>query len=190
MAGTGPDIANRIDELWNEHRELVKHLQSGSKLQMLDRAQDSFRKTLLIAAASYFEVQLTKSILDLYREMTQGTEVLVEFVRKQAIRRRFSSLFQWEYENNKRRHANKFYNLFGLDFGNYMKKEVGNDECLAQSVKAFIEIGDLRNQMVHENYADFQLEKTVDEVYELCQKAAGFVNRFPVAVREYLSTRP
>ena len=45
-----------------------------------------------------------------------------------------------------------------------MKQRVQEDRDFDESVKAFLEIGNLRNQMVHEDYADFQLNKTVEEV--------------------------
>ena len=50
-------------------------------------------------------------------------------------------------------------------------------------MKAFLEIGNLRNQLVHENYADFRLDKTVDEIYGLYRTALYFLRVFPDAIR-------
>lgn len=187
MGKPAPDANNRIDELWNDHRELVSHLQSDNQLRLISRVQESFTKTLLIAVASHFEVQLTRTIYELYLEMTQGAEVLAQFVRKQAIGRRFAQLFDWGDETRSTRNANHFYRLFGADFAVYMGRRVQDDQYLDDSVKAFLEIGNLRNRMVHGNYAEFQLEKTVDEVYELYQTATNFVYTFPIAMREFVN---
>ena len=187
MVGVVPDINNRIDELWSDHRELVTYLQADNQLQLISRVEETFSKTLMIAAASYFEVQLTQAIVRLYIESTQGAEVLAQFVRKQAIGRRFAQLFQWGNETRSGRNANSFYSLFGADFGDYMKMKVQGDQNLDDSVKAFLEIGNLRNQMVHGNYADFQLNKTVDDVYGLYQVATKFVDEFPDAIREFVA---
>ena len=187
MVGLAPDINNRIDELWNDHRALVTHLQADNQLQLLSRVEEAFSKTLMIAAASYFEVQLTQAIMTLYIESTQGAKVLAQFVRRQAIGRRFAQLFQWGSETKSERNANSFYTLFGADFGDYMKQKVREDQHLDDSVKAFLEIGNLRNQMVHGNYADFQLNKTVDEVYGLYKVATKFVDEFPDAIREFIA---
>ena len=187
MVDSERETTNRIEELWNDHRELVAYLQSDNQLQLSSRVEDAFSKTLIIAAASYFEVQLTQIIIDLYFEMTQGAEILVSFVRKQAIGRRFAQLFNWGDETQSSQNANSFYRLFGSDFSDHMKQKIQDDRALDESVKAFLEIGNLRNQMVHGNYADFKLNKTVEDVYVLYKTASTFLNAFPIAIRECTS---
>ena len=162
----------------------MEYLKSRNQLTMLSRVEDAFGKTLIVAAASYFEVRLTQIILDLYRESTRHAEPLVEFVRNQAIGTRFAQLFNWSDAAN----GNSFYGLFGKNFSDDMKSRVRGSRRLDDSVKAFLEIGDLRNRMVHRNFADFQLEKTVEEVYSLYQTAAFFLDEFPDAVRQFAET--
>ena len=84
MTAPSPAINNRIEELWNDHASLVDYLQANRQLQLLSRVHDSFRKTLIIAAASYFEVQLTEVIVDLYDEADQRTGVLSQFCKKKG----------------------------------------------------------------------------------------------------------
>lgn len=182
MTEFSPNINNRIEELWNDHASLVEFLQVNRQIQFLSRVHDSFRKTLIIAAASYFEVQLTQIIVDLYDDVDQGSGVLSEFVRRKAIGRSFSSLFSWNDPN-----ANSFYNLFGPDFASIMKRRVRENRELDDSVKAFLEIGHLRNELVHKNYADFQLEKTLEEIYERYQLASNFLDTFPIVVKECIA---
>ena len=67
-----------------------------------------------------------------------------------------------------------------------MKRRVKGDQDFDESVKAFLEIGNLRNQMVHRNYADFQLNNTVEEVYSLYTRAGRFVDEFPDAIRQFI----
>ena len=67
-----------------------------------------------------------------------------------------------------------------------MKQRVQEDRDFDESVKAFLEVGNLRNQMVHEDYADFQLNKTVEDVYSLYIRAARFVDEFPDAIRQFI----
>lgn len=175
MSGTD----SRIEELVSDHRQLMTHLQSYGQLQLSSRVEDAFSKTLMIAAASYFEVRLTQIIIEIYRGATQGTEVLAQFVQRRAIGRQFAQLFNWGDPN-----ANSFYILFGLEFSDYMKKQIQADSALDAAVRAFLEIGNLRNQMVHGDYAAFQLNKTVDEVYGLYHSATRFLDEFPIAIRE------
>ena len=178
--------SNRVEELLRDHRELVEYLGAANSLLLRDRAESAFAKTLLLAAASYFEVRLTQMIIDLYLDMTQGVEELAEFVKRQAIGRRFAQLFQWGSDEGPGRNANSFYVLFGDGFSAHMKQKVREDRDFDESVKAFLEVGNLRNQMVHENYADFQLNKTVEDVYSLYTRAARFVDEFPGSIRQFI----
>ena len=183
MAESESETNNRIEELLNDHRVLVEYLMSNGQMQLRSRAEEAFTKTLIVAAASYFEVRLTEIIIELYRETTHGAEVLVQFVERKAIGRGYSQLFQWNQNN-----ANQFYSFFGNDFASRMRNKVRDESELADSVRAFLEIGELRNQMVHNNYADFQLSKTVDEVYSLYLTATKFVDEFRATIREFLNT--
>ena len=67
-----------------------------------------------------------------------------------------------------------------------MKEKIPVNQSLDDSIRAFLEIGNIRNDLVHGNYADFQLSKTADEVYGLYQSATEFVNDFPVSVRRFI----
>ena len=173
--------------MWSDHQELMEYLRADSQVQFLVRAEESFSKTLLIAIASYFEVRLCEAIVGLYGDVRDGGNVLVQFVVKQAVDRKFSQMFDWGSSNQPARNANRFYSLFGMDFSNHMKSRVRNDRDLEEAVQAFLEIGNLRNQMVHGNYADFQLGKNVEEVYSLYEKARYFVGEFPVAVQDFVT---
>ena len=67
-----------------------------------------------------------------------------------------------------------------------MRIKLGNDDSISQSIQAFMELGRRRNELVHENYALFPLNKTVEEVYELYEKAYIFVDSFPNHMREHI----
>lgn len=66
-----------------------------------------------------------------------------------------------------------------------MGKEVKDDPQLQSSIRAFLELGNLRNQLVHENFAVFPLEKTSGEIYQLYQVALFFVEIFPNKLYAY-----
>ena len=175
----------RIDALWRDHVLLVEYLRSRGEWTLGGRVEEEFAKTLTIAAASYFEVELTERIIRLYSEATGGIDYLSEFVRRQAIGRRFAQLFNWEQNGQPARNANAFYVLFGSDFRDFMMNRVGQNATLGESVRAFLEIGSLRNNMVHGDYANFTLGKTADEVHELYLRSMLFIEDFPQAVGDF-----
>lgn len=88
----------------------------------------------------------------------------------------FHSLTFFDWRN---RSANCFFTLFGERFRAKAKAAVGADEKLARSVSDFCELGDLRNQLVHQNYAAFVMTKTAEEVYSLYISALQFVACLP-----------
>ncbi|MBP0016351.1 MAG: hypothetical protein J7647_02190 [Cyanobacteria bacterium SBLK] len=158
-----------VDNLHQEFNEILKHLDS-SEISLRATAEDTFRKSLLLAAASYFETQVTQILTDLVRTWGNNNVLLNEFVRNKAIAREYHKLFKWDGKN-----ANSFFALFGKEFKSHMEKLVKNDPELEKSIKAFLEVGNERNRLVHKNYGNYNLEKTSEEIYQLYQKAQFFV---------------
>ena len=138
---------------------------------------------MVLSAASYFEVRLSETITDVFSEATNHSDALVEFVRSKAVARRYHDWFDWD-----RRNANRFFSAFGSGFKSFMEEQVNNSEEIQESIRAFMELGDLRNQLAHQNFASFPLEKTVLEIFDMYKKALGFVDAFPDTLREYLNS--
>jgi hypothetical protein len=42
-------------------------------------------------------------------------------------------------------------------------------------INAFLELGQLRNCLVHQNFAEYAIEKSSDEICDLCRQADEFV---------------
>jgi len=42
-------------------------------------------------------------------------------------------------------------------------------------VKSFLELGGIRNRLVHLNFAGIPLDKTCKDIYDLYKKAFGFI---------------
>ena len=169
-----------VDRLYSEFQELVEHLNKAVEPSLCSTAEDNFRKSLLLAAASYFEDRLSADLLSFVHEASNRNELVAEFVRTQAINRKYFSLFVWESGN-----ANKFFSCFGSSFSTFMKAEVKSDEKLAGAIKAFIEIGLERNRLVHQNFGTFTLEKTAEEIFALYNAAVEFLDAIPKKLHQY-----
>jgi hypothetical protein len=105
------------------------------------------------------------------------------FVQNKAISRQYHSWFGWGETN-----ANQFFGLFGSEFRSTMIGKVKASDQLNSAVRAFLELGGERNKLVHQDYATFPLEKSLDEIYELYRTALMFVEQLPAALQE--SDRP
>ena len=169
-----------VDGLHESFSGLLSILDETGELSLRTVADENFRKSLLLAATSYFERRMTEAVLVFVREATSGNEVVGAFVYNKAVSRQYHTWFQWK-ENN----ANSFFGLFGRDFLDFMKRRVRDDDGLADSVRAFMELGRERNRVVHQDYGAVALEKTTEEIYALYCRAMGFVEMVPVALREF-----
>lgn len=168
-----------VGSLYSQFVDIVTFLDEKKEPSLRITAEETFRKALLLAAASYFENRICEAIIAFAEDASSGNEGLVEFIKNQAISRRYHTLFEWEKQN-----ANMFFGLFGKAFRDLMKSEVTNDEEFGDAIKAFMEIGRERNRLVHQNYGIFYLEKNTEEIYKLYKTALKFVESIPEKLRQ------
>ncbi len=166
-----------IDSLKADH-DALKAVLLASEPSLVSSTEGTMAKVLLLASASHLEQLTQEVILDYFEEVTGGRAAAVEFVRNKAIVRQYHTLFAWDKTN-----ANQFFSLFGKDFKRVVEQVVKADGELDTCIRAFLEIGSLRNQLVHQNYAAFTLLKTADEIVDLYGKAMLFLDRLPGLMR-------
>lgn len=104
---------------------------------------------------------------------------MVAFVKNKAVSRQYHTWFKWDDSN-----ANQFFGLFGSEFKQMMTDRVKASDELRISIRAFLEVGNERNKLVHQDYASFALEKTLDEIYSLYRQALNFVEGLGLHLRE------
>lgn len=170
-----------IDVLYRESSALTEHLARVGEPSLQVLFENQFRKALLLSAASRFETEVKDAVLAFAIEKSGGDEQLIALVTAKAIERQYHTYFNWDASN-----ANQFFGLFGANFKEFMKSVLASDKPMADSIGAFIELGALRNQLVHMDFATFPLEKTPAEIYELYQRAAPFVTNLPQLLRRQL----
>jgi hypothetical protein len=170
-----------IDKLYDENAQLSNYLLKQGEISFYSNVQFKFQRELIIACASYFETTLIESLEGFFRHHSK-TEVVLYFVQRKAINRQYHTYFQWDAKN-----ANAFFSLFGDDFKNYIQQEVKRDKDFDEAIKAFLELGNSRNHLVHGNFATFTLNKTSDEIYDLYKKSRIFVENFRAKLDEFCS---
>lgn len=168
-----------IDRIYKELSDAINALREYGQLSAIVAIEDHARKALLLSAASHFEHRLTGHLIQLCG--MAKNPLLTEFAVNKVVSRQYHSLFQWESKN-----ANSFFGLFGQKFLTRTKNAVKADTRLENAIRAFLELGFLRNQLVHKDYATYPLEKTSDEIYSLYQSALHFVNSFPEWLNEFV----
>lgn len=168
--------ASSVDRLYEESSAVIKALDGEPSLAIA--AADNFRKALVLASASYFEHRVSTCVLDFVYECAQGNDLVVGFVKNKAISRQYHTWFKWDESN-----ANQFFGLFGSSFKQAMTERVKASEELRSSIRAFLEVGNERNKLVHQDFASFALEKTLDEIYALYRQSLLFVDGLAAYLR-------
>lgn len=184
-------MPNPVEQLKEEYDTVARHLEDAKLISQLSDFNKNFRKVLLLAAGSYFEHKVTGVLTDFAKAKSNNDERLINFLQKQAISQRYHTLFSWGQKDNPNSHgtnANTFFSLFGENFSTQLKAELKHKQdetpeqskqinSINQSVNAFIQIGHLRNILVHSNFAAYDYEeKTTDEIFSLFKEAEPFVD--------------
>jgi hypothetical protein len=169
-----------VDALYGDFQDLIQNLDKSADLSLRNTAEDTFRKALLLASASYFEDKIISDLINYFNESSSSNQLATEFLKNKAISRQYHTFFKWEEKN-----ANNFFGLFGESFKNFMKEEVRTNMDLAESIKVFLELGNDRNRLIHGNYGNFSLEKTAEEIFQSYKTAYLFVEIFPKKLREF-----
>ena len=164
-----PD-ATPVDELYQDFQELI------GKVDVLDLSLQTtlritFSKSLLMAVAGYFEDQVQSQVIGFVRNSTSGNELVEQLVLRRSFGRHYSALFTWDAKN-----ANTFFRHFGDAFYQSMNRYANEHSEYQEAVRSFLEIGNTRNELAHENYAQFSLDKTMEEIYASYKIALRFVD--------------
>lgn len=162
--------ATIIENMHNDNKGILQYLSENGEISYASLLDEKLKKMLLLSAASYFEKEITDTISKYVEKVTNQNETVTAFVQKKAISRQYHTYFNWDASN-----CNSFLGLFGQQFKEEVQKEIEIRE-LEKSVKNFLELGKLRNLLVHSNAATFSIDKTSDEIFDLYKSAQVFIN--------------
>lgn len=165
-----------VEIMYRNQREMLDEL-SLREPSFHASLQGMLPKVLLMAAASEFEHYVCGHIKQYVADNSTGVRIGF-LVERKAIARQYHSFFDWPS-----RKANQFWALFGPDYKKAVEREISSKDELSDGLKAFLEIGAVRNELVHNNFADMTINTTLDEVYVLYQKGASFVEALPMLLR-------
>lgn len=168
---------NDVERIYNDLTAVRTLLESHG--QMSDRVsfEEISAKTIVLAAASYFEKEVTSTLLTIARE-TGSNRIFCTFIDKQALERRFHSMFSWRAPN-----ANAFFGLFGPDVKDWFIAQIKANEDVSAGVREFMFLGGRRNEIVHGNFAVIAADITFEEAFKKFKTALNFVSWLPETLR-------
>lgn len=163
-----------VDGMYSDFTEILRYLERSGEITWRSVSDENFKKVLLIAAASHFEQSMISAVVRFAAFSTRNDHPLKWFVERKAVTRQYHTWFNWNARN-----ANQFFGLFGDSFKTHITEKIRSDGDLETAIHAFLEIGNERNRLVHEDFGTYSLEKTFEEIFRLYDKARTFVEWFP-----------
>ncbi|WP_326577478.1 HEPN domain-containing protein [Streptomyces europaeiscabiei] len=172
-----------VTNMYREHQDLVAFFgdDNPSFQASLER---TLPKVLLLAAASEFEVAVCQHIRNYATESSTDKKLAI-MIDRWVLTRQYHRLFDWDSK-----HAGPLWAAFGEDFKRYMKSRLKEDGNLKDSLDAFLEIGRLRNELVHQDYANYVLLKTSSEIFKMYETATRFVDSLPQILATQMDESP
>ena len=182
MCAVVQESSTPIDRLYSDFTRILGHI-DATEISLRNSLEEIFQKSLYVAIGSYFEQRVTHHILEFVSESSGANLLVSEFVRNKAIGRQYHTLFGWS-DNN----ANAFFRLFGNEFRAYMTDHAKNNPDYTEAVRAFLEIGNVRNEVEHE-FDSVNLNNTADDIYSRYKEALTFVEQIPLHFEAFLASR-
>lgn len=161
--------APSVEGLYADYVALVEELMaSASGLAAVNR---TYGKHLVVAAASSLEEYVKDSVPEIIAR--RGNDRIGAFVASTVFARRYHTLFDWKAPS-----AQKFFTSFGSECTTAFKAALRADDDLKAEHDAFMLLGQLRNELVHNDFASKSIDQTPTEVIGKYRLGLLFVARF------------
>lgn len=168
----GSNMENeRIKGQYQDSKELYNYLIGKGEVSFATYINDVYKKVLVLSATSYFETKIADLISGYAKKVSESDERIVNLIKSKVIERQFYTLFDWNANN-----TNFFWKLFGEETKVSVRKKIDCDEKLGEAERCFIELVKQRNLLVHENFVEFDVNNTVEEIYEKYCQACNFIS--------------
>jgi len=171
-----------IEKNISDFKELQSYLQEHGELSFLATTQVFSIKSIILSIASHFETQ----IVDIIHEALGSNEdiLLHSFIEKKALERQYHQLFSWSD-----RKLNHFFAFFGSDFKDYAIKATRDDTAFLEAASSFLELGDMRNRLVHINYISFSIDWTIEEIEAKWNRSKTLPDKVLALISSYRETQ-
>ena len=162
--------SERIERQYQDSQELYNYLIKKGEISFATYIDNVYKKVLILSAASYFESKISELISKYAAKASGSDKRIVKLIESKVIERQYHTLFDWKANN-----TNAFWRLFGEETKESVRQKINSDEKLKTAEQCFIDLGRQRNFLVRENFAEFDVNITVEEFYRKYRKACNFI---------------
>jgi hypothetical protein len=165
--------AEFVEAFYRTHVELGQYLIDAREVSYATDFNTSFRRSLVLAIASFFEHEVTAVMREIPVQHAEGCDIIASLLERQVIRRKYHTFFDWDDLK-----PMPFFALFGDAYKTMAQTRVKADAEVGAAMRAFLELGQIRNRLVHGNFVAFDIDKTPDELigqFRIAQKFIAFM---------------
>lgn len=159
-----------IETEYERQSVLIKYLEAQNETSFATDAKANLTKNLILGTASYYETVICELIRDVAKRYSGDNEYICTLVEQKAIKRQYHTFFNWDGNN-----ANQFFALFGEAFSAKARTSARENRELDEGIKAFLRLGNLRNELVHINFLTYEVKQIPEDVIDLYRKAERFI---------------
>lgn len=170
--------SGRIERQFSDEQDLHRYLMECDEITYASYVDDVYKKVLLLSAASYFETVISNAIISFVRNAASADSRVAVLVEKKALSRQYHTLFQWGQNN-----SNSFWALFGDETKKKVRKLIDSSEEMKQAEVDFLDVGNRRNLLVHENFSEYNVNITVEEIYKKYRSACKFIGLIQIVLK-------
>lgn len=167
-----------VDELYHSLKKQELALQSLTAIDIADlqETQRVFVKYLILAASSFFEEQIKTYIRDFVSEVSKNNKAVIKFFDVKLLDRGYHSIIDWKEETK----LKTFCKFFDANIQTYLDM---HDPNIESHFSAFLRLGIDRNFLVHKNLSTYNVNCTLDDVFNYYESAKKFVDSIPTMLK-------
>lgn len=169
----GDSMQAPIEELYESLKDQELRILREIEIADLQALQRVWVKYLILAASSYFEAEIKAHITEFVSHVSNKNASVLKIIKKQLLARHYHTIIDWKEETK----LSSFCNFFSIDINKCADSEVRIR--LEAEFTEFLNLGILRNDLIHKDLITFNVELTIEDVYKKYKSANGFVRYFP-----------
>lgn len=169
--------SEQIERQYQDSQELYNYLLGKGEASFATYIDSVYKKVLILSAASYFERRVSGLIYKYATKASGADKRIVTLIESKVIQRQYHTLFDWKANN-----TNAFWKLFGESTKDNVRQQINENENLKVAEQCFIDLGCQRNLLVHENFAEFDVNITVKEIYDKYRQACNFISLIEIVL--------
>lgn len=163
-------VKDEYDRFQDNIKDLNEEISKNNTfVSLLIDYRQEYTKVFVIFCANSFEKIITSYLPQLLR--IENCPVKNKFFNTMFFDRKYHTLFDWNGNN-----ANSFIGLFSTEVKTKLSNLRDTNSEFKECEKAFLNLGRLRNMIVHNGIINYSFQNKIDDVYHMFEQSLEFIS--------------